>query len=301
MIEEDNTKEELTEQNDENIEVISIEEDAEILIDQVEDFTLETTSIRSSLMRRLPLVLGTTVAYFILRTFDKNYIFNPVNSSLFEVIAMFILFYSIFSLIAIVRLKETTYHLKDTYTKFKKVDGILDFLSVVPILMLVVTVLNVFFISFSPISGTSMEPNYHDDEAVVFAHFTVTYKRFDVVIVYVEQQSEPYLIKRIIGLPGETVLIDDNEIYIDGVLLEQSFIDQDEIKTYCVTGHNINYCSFMVPDNSYFVLGDNRDGNAIDTPSGYSIDSRTFGSVPIEDIYGKVILQFKDYNLLNQE
>ena len=95
--------------------------------------------------------------------------------------------------------------------------------------------------------------------------------------------------------------VSDILLDIDGVLLEQSFIDQDEIKTYCVTGHNINYCSFMVPDNSYFVLGDNRDGNAIDTPSGYSIDSRTFGSVPIEDIYGKVILQFKDYNLLNQE
>lgn len=300
MLEEDYIK-----QDDENNEELaqaenSLDEIEELPVDQVEDFTLESTTVFQSLMRRLPLVLGATLLYFIIRSFDPNYIFNPVNSNLFELMAIGILIYGVFSILVLKGIDKTTMYLKTTYQKYKKVNDILDFLSIVPLLMLLITVLNIFFISFSPISGTSMEPNFHDDQAVVFSHINDEYKRFDVVIIFVAELSDPYLIKRVIGLPGETVVIDDNDIFINGVLLVQDFIDQDVVKTYCVSGHDINYCSFTVPLDSYFVLGDNRDGKAIqDAISGYSIDSRTFGSVPKEDIFGKVILTFKDFNLLN--
>jgi len=300
MLEENRTTEDSTETENLEQEESPYMQD-EKPIDQVEDYTVESTSIRSILMRRLPQVFGMTLLYFILRNFDENYVFNPVNNSLFEVVGVFILFYALFAFYAVKRLKETTFHTPDTYLKLKRVNDILDFLSIIPMLMLIVTVLNVFFVSFSPISGTSMDPNFHDDQAVVFSHIGVTYERFDVIIIEEDSLNEPYLIKRIIGLPGETVVIDHNEIYIDGVLLEQDFIDQEVVKTYCILGNSLNYCEFNVPDNSYFVLGDNRDGNAIDQPSGYSVDSRTFGSVDEDNIFGKVILTFKDYNLLNRE
>lgn len=294
MNEEENNKQPLFDVEEEVVEVV------EEIVDQFEDYTLDTTSERSSLLRRLPLVLGTTLLYFIIRGFDPNYVFNPVNANVFELIAFIILVFSLFSLMLLVRLDRTTFHMKETLTKVKRVNDILDFFSVVPVLMLLITLVNIFFVSFSPISGTSMEPNFHDDQAVIFSHLNPKYERFDVVIVYVESLNDPYLIKRIIGLPGETVLIDDNEIYIDGVLLVQDFIDQEQVNTYCVSGQYINYCSFTVPENSYFVLGDNRDGHAVDgVVSGYSIDSRTFGSVSVDDIYGKVIVTFKDYNLLD--
>ena len=152
-----------------------------------------------------------------------------------------------------------------------------------------------------------MEPNFSDDQAVLFSHLSDQYERFDVVIIYRDNEAHPYLIKRIIGLPNETVRISNNEIYINDVLLPQDFIDQNVIKTYC-TNQNISdfgvytdnqNCSFTVPENAYFVLGDNRDGNGIEPSTGYSLDSRYFGPITTENIYGKVVFTFKDYNLIN--
>ena len=110
--------------------------------------------------------------------------------------------------------------------------------------------------------------------------------------------EDPYLIKRVVGLPGETVIIDHGDVYIDSVLLEQNFIDQNEVYTLC-TDDQSEYCEFDVPEGSYFVMGDNRDGNAVSELSGYSIDSRILGPIEEQNIYGKVILKFKDYNLFN--
>ena len=171
----------------------------------------------------------------------------------------------------------------------KQLNNILEYLVMLPVIMVLITVINAFFVSFSPISGTSMEPNFHDKEAVLFSHVDKDYERFDVIILRVDSLNEPYLIKRVIGLPGEIIVIDHNEIYIDSELLTQDFIDQDIVKTYRVASSDPNYCEFKVPEDYYFVLGDNRDGNGIDIPSGYSIDSRTFGPVHRDDTYGKVV------------
>ncbi|QMS85413.1 signal peptidase I [Candidatus Xianfuyuplasma coldseepsis] len=274
--------------------------DEEESIDQIENYTLQTTSARSSLLRRAPFIIGMTVLYFVLRQLDHNFVFNPVNADIFLLLIIVAFVTSIFALSLVVQTKQEELHKKQLYRLFKRTNDVLDFLSVIPTLMVLFTLANMFFISFSPISGSSMEPNYHDNEAVIFTHFNVSYERYDVVILYVEEYQDPYLIKRIIGLPGETVLIDNNEVYIDGELLPQTFIDQDTVKTYCYNSDDIDTCEFTVTDNSYFVLGDNRDGKAVvGEISGYSRDSREFGVVPYEDLFGKVILSFKDYNLLN--
>ncbi len=267
---------------------------------EVESFTLETTSQRSSLMRRIPIVFTLSLLYFVLRGFDPNYVFNPVNADIFIFLNILAMVSSIYGLSLVVKVKEEEYHFKNVYKIFKRTNEILDFFGVIPALMVIFTVVNMTFVSFSPISGTSMEPNFHDDEAVIFQHNLDSFERFDVVIIYVEELVDPYLIKRVIGLPGETVVIDHNEIYINGELLVQDFIDQDLVTTYCISASDINYCEFQVPQNEYFVLGDNRDGHAVvGQVSGYSVDSRTFGTVPVTDIFGKVILTFKDYNLLD--
>ncbi len=233
------------------------------------------------LLKRASLSLFLLVVFYILYISDNNAPFNPVGSDLFMSLALITAIVSIVSLIKLL-----------PFINKKGINflyNVLEYLVMLPIIMVLITIINAFFLSFSPISGTSMEPNYHDKEAVLFSHLNKDYERFDVIILRVDTLNEPYLIKRVIGLPGETVVIDHNEIYIDGALLMQDFIDTEKVKTYCVSSTDINYCEFTVPEDSYFVLGDNRDGNGIDEPSGYSIDSRVFGPVSKEDTYGKVV------------
>ena len=280
-----------------------LEEEIEI-IDQ-RDYTVETIAVRKTLRFRTLIVVFAVFAFFILRIFDQNIDFNNVNSQLFIYICSAIVIFATFIYFIDKSTDSLTYKNKDVYKKYKVLNEILDIASVVPYLALIVTITNMFFVSLSPITGTSMMPNYSDNEAVIFSHVSNSYDRFDVVIVKQDSATSPYLIKRVMGLPGETVKIELNEIYINNVLLVQEFIDQDVVKTFCTNtriddfGDYIDYehCTFIVPEGNYFVMGDNRDGSAVDS-SSFSLDSRYFGPVELENIYGKVVFKFTDYNLL---
>ena len=94
-------------------------------------------------------------------------------------------------------------------------------------------------------------------------------KRFDIVVI---ESPSKYLVKRIIGLPGETVEYKDNKLYIDGNFVEESFIDGTETEDFTVTLGN----------NEYYVLGDNRI---------HSLDSRAYGPFMKEQI---IAILFKD-------
>lgn len=269
-----------------------VELDEDIIIDQEENFTQETTSERSSLLRRSWIAIIASILFVVLSSLDHNIVFNPVVSPIFLVLGLVVFLIAIGLLITGLRLPLESYVKKSTYQLVKRQNNVMEFLVVLPVLMVIFTVINAFFLSFSPISGTSMEPNFHDGEVVIFSHISKEYERFDVIIIYAEAQQEPYLIKRVIGLPGEQVVIDHNEIYIDGVLIEQDFIDQDAVYTACVNSDDRDYCEFTVPADSYFVLGDNRDGHGlVDQPSGYSIDSRStsIGSIHRDETFGKVV------------
>ena len=113
-------------------------------------------------------------------------------------------------------------------------------------------------------------------------------KRFFSYAVYfatfgnVNVSKKRYLIKRIIGLPNETIEIREKKVYINGSLLEESWanINNDlRILDSEVSGRD-NFGPYIVGYNEYFVLSDNRD---------YGYDSRDFGSVNFSFINGKVI------------
>ena len=121
------------------------------------------------------------------------------------------------------------------------------------------------------IDGSSMEPNLHHDEYVIVDKVTYLLgkpQRGDVVVFYLEGQPKDY-IKRVIGLPGETVEIANGVVYVDGQPLEEPYIVQPAGSAFPAQ---------RLGDDAYFVMGDNR---------GNSQDSRSFGPIRPSNIVGR--------------
>ena len=129
------------------------------------------------------------------------------------------------------------------------------------------------------VDGGSMVPALENGEFLLvnkLAYVASTPDRGDVVVFRSPAKPDEDLVKRIIGLPNETVEFQDGGVYVDGRRLAE-----DEYFTG-ITGTRAGR-SLVVPDQAYFVLGDNR---------GQSIDSRSFGIVPQASIVGKVWLVY---------
>ncbi len=164
------------------------------------------------------------------------------------------------------------------------------------------------------VDGSSMVPNLHNSEMLlvnrnVYMHFDlnkwldyipgqdhdqprIVYpfhppERGDIIVFNPPTLSDKPYIKRVIGLAGETVEIKNGAVYIDGVKLDEPYI-QDGI-TEC---NQVNCTPWKIPDGYIFVMGDNRRNSS---------DSRIFGPVKIDSIIGKASLTywpFRDFGLV---
>jgi len=142
-------------------------------------------------------------------------------------------------------------------------------------LILIVVLLRVGIDTVLPryiVDGASMEPSFYTAERVIVDRLTMVLggpARGDVVVLDAPNADE-LLIKRVIGLPGETITIRDGRVYVDGEFLEESYV-----REFC-TYRSCNGEWELGPDE-YFVLGDNRS---------HSLDSHSFGPVPRAAIKG---------------
>lgn len=159
------------------------------------------------------------------------------------------------------------------------------------IVVAVVVVLKTFVIATHNVSGPSMAPNFMNNDYVLAWRHT-SLKRGDVVILHAPDNA--LYIKRIIGLPGDTVTSKDDVMYINGKKYDQPYLKAYEeqwasdnnglftqnfsLKTLAATNH-----ASKVPKDSYFVMGDNRP---------ISKDSRLIGFVPRSKIEGKIIWRY---------
>ena len=135
----------------------------------------------------------------------------------------------------------------------------ISFFITLGIIVAVIFLLNQFVIINARVPSGSMENTIQEGDRIFgnrLAYLNSEPERFDIVIFkFPDNESELY-IKRVIGLPGETVTIEDGKVYIDGSTesLDDSFCPEDP--------KSIKDGVYKVPDNCYFMLGDNRNNSS---------------------------------------
>ena len=172
---------------------------------------------------------------------------------------------------------------------------ILSFLETVVVALVISVVLYIFIMTPHEVIGNSMYPTYKNGEYLMANKVTYRLKepeRGDVIIF--KYSSTQDFIKRIIGLPGDTIMLKDGQLYINDQLLDESDYISDSIYTnggdFLREGE-----SKTIPEGEYFVCGDNRP---------HSSDSRTFGPISEDDIKGKawvVYFPFTEFRIVQHQ
>ena len=146
------------------------------------------------------------------------------------------------------------------------------------IIIVVVLLIRTFIITPAIVDGASMDNTLADGQLVIINRIVYSIKdieRLDIVVINNEQDNDR-IIKRVIGLPGETIKYQNNKLYINGKELVTD-----------IKFEETNDFEVKTKDDEYFVLGDNRD---------ISKDSRMLGNFKREDIIGRVSLRLFPFN-----
>lgn len=153
------------------------------------------------------------------------------------------------------------------------------------IIVVVVVLFRTFIATPIRVDGPSMEDTLKNGDILLLNKLDKKIKRFDIVVIY---KSDIRLIKRVIGLPGENIEYKDNELYINGELIE----DVALIRTGDFTLKEL-YGIDKIPDDYYFVLGDNRT---------VSKDSRYYdiGLIKRSEIAGTTSFRFFPFNKIGK-
>ena len=165
--------------------------------------------------------------------------------------------------------------------KKSAIKGALGWLIYLTILVTVVFLLIRFVGERTVVSGDSMEPTLRDGDNLIVDKLSYRFRdpqRYDIVVFPFRYQEDTYYIKRIIGLPGETVQIYDGDVYINGKLL------RDDYGSEAIRNAGLASKAITLSEDEYFVLGDNRNNSA---------DSRepSVGNIRKQDIKGRALLR----------
>lgn len=163
------------------------------------------------------------------------------------------------------------------------VNFVMDILETVVFVGSLFIVLYLFVLSPHQVRGSSMDDTFHTGEYILTSKISYKFgspKRGDVIVFKSPKNPDIDFIKRIVGLPGDTILIKDTQVLVNGNILDEKYIRD---KTNIPGGFIQDGVAVTVPGGYLFVMGDNRPN---------SEDSRRFGFIPITDIIGKVFFRY---------
>ncbi|PXW89223.1 signal peptidase I [Streptohalobacillus salinus] len=161
------------------------------------------------------------------------------------------------------------------------IEEIISWLKAIVIALLIVVVVRGVLMTPSIVKGDSMDPNLQDGDRIIISKIH-DIDRFDEIAFIAPDKDENY-VKRVIGLPGDHIKIEDDVLYINNTPYVEVYLD-DKKEGYgsdqLFTG---NYSlDGVVPEDSFFVLGDNRP---------ISRDSRSFGVIDASSVIGEVVFR----------
>jgi signal peptidase I len=151
--------------------------------------------------------------------------------------------------------------------------------------LMVLTLVMVFIVQPVKVEGTSMLPYLHDGERI-FVNKLIYYDdygwapkvyRGDIIVFWFPEDPSKSYIKRVIGLPGDTVELRDGHVNVNGRALDETYLDPT------LNMHPSLKPPIYVKPGYYFVMGDNRDNSS---------DSRIWGLVPKKYVYGKALFRY---------
>ncbi len=160
---------------------------------------------------------------------------------------------------------------------------LLELIQVVAISLAIIIPVRYFLIQPFYVKGASMEPNFFDHEYLIIDELSYRFgqpKRGDIVVFHYPNDPKNYFIKRVVGLPGETVEVANGQVkiyndkYPNGIVLDE--------KVYLDDAYTAQTKTETLKSDEYFVLGDNRAA---------SLDSRYFGPVSMSRVVGRVWLR----------
>jgi signal peptidase I len=159
--------------------------------------------------------------------------------------------------------------------------GALSLLRDVAISVVLAVVLIVFIYQPVKVEGTSMMPGLTDQERIFINKYEYklgvgSIERGDLVVFHFPLDRSQSYIKRIVGLPGDSIEIQQGTVYVNGNKLDESYVPEEY-------RDRVTMLRESVPPNKYFVLGDHRSS---------SNDSRVWGFVDRSDIYGKAVFVY---------
>lgn len=168
---------------------------------------------------------------------------------------------------------------------------LLDLLKTFVICAICVFLLTTFVVKPVRVDGQSMYPTLENEEIGVMNVFSAKFlsvERQDVVVVYNEQTEENW-VKRVIGMPGDTIYAKDDILYVNGIALEEPYLDTAYAKSIRNRGDKFtgDFEKVTLKEDEYFMMGDNRV---------VSHDSRRVGPFKGEDIRGKDVYVVYPFN-----
>lgn len=165
---------------------------------------------------------------------------------------------------------------------------ILDAFETIVLSLAIFVVIYFFVASPHQVKGSSMFPTYHDKELILTDKVSYRFgvpNRGDVVVFKSPTNPEYDYIKRVIAIAGDTVKIEQNGVYVNNVLQDESYLPSGTVTSgglFLPLGKEI-----IVPENEVFVMGDNRSGSS---------DSRAWGFVKKDELIGKVFLRYYPFD-----